>query len=416
MARHTQDWPGADHMVPAAHDRATPIAPGVWLSPGLSNSYLVQTDAGRVVINTGMGFEAAVHRRVYDDVDDAPVRYIILTQGHVDHVGGVDVLRDDVTEVVAQAQNARCQSDDARIGRFRVRRSIPYFAAVMGGAVPSGKAPRPPRQARPVPDLLVEERMSLDIGSTRLELLATPGAETVDQLTVWYPGQRIAFVGNLFGALLGHFPNLVTMRGDRYRDPLAIVASANAVLALEPEMLCVGHFGPLVGATAVREEVTRIRDAVQFVHDSTVAGMNAGAKLTDLMQEIRLPEHLQLGEGYGRVDWSVRAIWEMYAGWFKAESTTELYPVPVRDVYDDVVAAAGPDALLAVAESHLQAGRAVHGLHLVEMVLESAPTHQFARSLHQRAHQLLLGSSGNFWETRWLEDQLRRGENEERRA
>ena len=60
----------------------------IWLSEGLSNSYLVVTPEGRVVINTGMGFEAPVHKRNYDAVDDGPVRYILLTQGHVDHVGG----------------------------------------------------------------------------------------------------------------------------------------------------------------------------------------------------------------------------------------------------------------------------------------------------------------------------------------
>ena len=47
---------------------------------------------GRVVINTGMGFEAPVHKRNFDAVDRGPVRYIVLTQGHVDHVGGVDLL------------------------------------------------------------------------------------------------------------------------------------------------------------------------------------------------------------------------------------------------------------------------------------------------------------------------------------
>lgn len=93
------------------------MADGVWLSPGLSNSFLVQTDEGRVVINTGMGLEAPVHKRVYDAVDPSPVRYIILTQGHVDHVGGVDLLRDEATVVLAQANNARFQADDKRMRR-----------------------------------------------------------------------------------------------------------------------------------------------------------------------------------------------------------------------------------------------------------------------------------------------------------
>lgn len=86
--------PGADAMRPAAAERAEQIAPGLWCSPGLSNSYLLTTDDGRVVVNTGMGFEGPVHRANFDAVDCSPVRYIILTQGHVDHVGGLDSVRD----------------------------------------------------------------------------------------------------------------------------------------------------------------------------------------------------------------------------------------------------------------------------------------------------------------------------------
>ena len=90
-------------MPPAAAERAEQIAPGIWCSPGLSNAYLLTTDEGRVIVNTGMGFEGPVHRANFDAVDSSPVRYIIFTQGHVDHVGGLDSVRDPDTTVVAQA-------------------------------------------------------------------------------------------------------------------------------------------------------------------------------------------------------------------------------------------------------------------------------------------------------------------------
>src|SRR5262245_34075534 len=119
--------PGGFDIRPASQTAASQVADFVWLSEGLSNAYLIVTPAGRVVVNTGMGFEAPLHRRLFDAVDAGPVRYILLTQSHVDHVGGVDLFREAGTEVIAQANNAACQADDARIHPFRVAHSAPFF-------------------------------------------------------------------------------------------------------------------------------------------------------------------------------------------------------------------------------------------------------------------------------------------------
>ena len=70
-----------------------------------------------------MGFEAPVHKRYFDAVDRGPVRYIVLTQGHVDHVGGVDRFREPGTEIVAHANNPAQQAYDARLAPFRARRA-----------------------------------------------------------------------------------------------------------------------------------------------------------------------------------------------------------------------------------------------------------------------------------------------------
>src|SRR4029078_4639620 len=97
------------------------------------------------------------------------------------------------------------------------------------------------------------------------------------------------------------------------------------VIDLEPRLLLLGHHGPVRGDAIVRSECERIRDATLHVHDATVAAMNDGKDVWAAMHEIALPEHLSVGEAYGRVDWSVRAIWEAYAGWFHQHSTLDLY-------------------------------------------------------------------------------------------
>lgn len=398
--------PGGFDIRPASQAAARRVADAVWLSEGLSNAFLVVTPAGRVVINTGMGFEAPVHKRNFDAVDASPVRFILLTQGHVDHVGGVDLFREAGTEVVAQANNAAQQADDARIARFRARRSAFAFAEAIGKALRHVRAQTGkdvPGQSTPAPTRTFEDRHAFELGGTRFELLATPGGETPDSMVVWLPDAGICFAGNLFSALFGHFPNLVTIRGDRYRDALRFVDSLDRVLALEPELLAVGHHAPVEGRETIRRELLRLRGAVLHVHDATVRGMNAGRDVHTLMREVRLPPELEVGEGYGKIAWGVRAIWESYAGWFHHRSATELYPVPVEEVLPDLVAlAGGADPVVERARARLHAGDAVHALHLAEAALAAEPAHPGATEAAVAAHEALLAESGNFWLTSWL--------------
>ncbi len=405
-----QSRPGGFDIQPASQPEARRINDFIHLSEGLSNAFLVVTSEGRVVVNTGMGFEAPVHKRNFDAVDAGPVRYILLTQGHVDHVGGVDLFREEGTEVVTHANNPAQQSDDTGLQRFRASRSAFAFAGAIAKSlryVRENLGAEIPPQSRPVPTLTFEDRTAFELGGLRFELISTPGGETPDSMVVWLPQYRICFTGNLFSALFGHFPNLVTIRGDRYRDAPRFIESLDRVLALEPELLLVGHHDPVAGRDRIRSELLRLRGAVQYVDDETVRGMNEGRDVWTLMREIELPPELEVGQGYGKVSWSVRAIWESYAGWFHHRSTTELYPVPPWCVHPDLVElAGGPDAVAKRAREKLDAGAPLESIHLAEVALAAAPDHRGALETSLAAHERLEAESENFWLTSWIRRQI----------
>lgn len=131
-----------DAMAPACAERAEEVAPpGIWCSPpGLTNSYLLTTTDGRVVVNTGMGFESPVHRAVFDAVDSSPVRYIVITQGHYDHVGGLDTLRDPGTTVVAQANwGGQWRDDNERLLPYRANRSAFAFSGRLADGIATSR-------------------------------------------------------------------------------------------------------------------------------------------------------------------------------------------------------------------------------------------------------------------------------------
>jgi alkyl sulfatase BDS1-like metallo-beta-lactamase superfamily hydrolase len=195
------------------------------------------------------------------------------------------------------------------------------------------------------------------------------------------------------------------MRGDRYRDALTAIGSVERVRELQPELLVTGHFDPISGVDRINAELTRLRDAIQYVHDQTVDGMNAGKDVRTLMQQVALPAEYEVGQGYGKVSWDVRAIWENYSGWFHHRSTTELYSVGSDAVSDDVVQLAGADALVDRAREHLDAGRPLHAIHLAELL---PADHSGSRGVLREAHEKLLADTENFWERAWLTEQIAR--------
>lgn len=398
------------------------------LSEGFSNVYLIQTPDGNVLINSGMGMEAPVHRENFAGMAgeiDGTIRSLVVTQGHTDHVGGVRYFRDrnPGLELIAHAGGEEHQSYDARLLGFRQARSafrfIDIFARAFQEYNEAGYTDLNP-QDRPTADVSFEDRHELSIGGLDIVLIGQMGAETNDSLVVWLPEHRIVFTGNLFGCPFGHFPNLVTIRGDRYRDALACAQAAQTVLDLEPEMILYGHHDPVVGADLIRREVTAYRDAIHHVHDEVVTGMNQGKDLATLQQEIDLPAECEVGEGYGTVRWGVRAIWENYAGWFKHESTTELYAVPQREIHADLLELAGVEAVVERARAKAAAGKREEALHLLDIVRSVEPQNEPARALSIEVHESLLEDArrfrgtGNFWLEGWLEHQLkllRGGEN-----
>jgi len=138
------------------------------------------------------------------------------------------------------------------------------------------------------------------------------------------------------------------------------------------------------------------------VHDEVVKGMNAGKDVYTLMNEVHLPPELNVGETYGKLTWSVRGIYEGYAGWFDLNPAT-IYATPVSAVYGDMIRlAGGAAAVIALALERVQSGKAVEALHLTDMVLAKDASNQPALKARLVALEALRASSRNTNEVGWL--------------
>lgn len=382
------------------------LADNVYQAAGNGNSHLIHTSEGNVVFDTGNAFarQADDHYRLLRDAAPGPIRYVIYSHSHPDHLGGHPYWIDEGPEFIVHREFAEERRYTRELSRFGGRRLVRLRPRRPPRTDRSDEQLRPPVPIEP--DILVGDGdHAFELGGVRFEVLDTPGAEGSDNISLWLPQQRILFTGDTLGFLWDGFPNIFTMRGEKIRRPMEYIHTLERFIALEPDLVVPSHHDPIRGREHVLAGLRRMRDAVRHVHDAVVAGMNEGKTVHQLMAEVTLPPELDLHQGHGRVSWAVKSIWEYYGTWFHYDTTTELYHVPPRDIYGELAELAGTDPLLARARQHLDAGRPLHALHFIDIVLGGAPEHAAALQMYREAHEELLAESrevNNAYEQNYL--------------
>jgi alkyl sulfatase BDS1-like metallo-beta-lactamase superfamily hydrolase len=375
----------------------------IFMAKDISNAYLVTTADGDVLVNTGFMDNAQRTKDLLAPVRSGPLRKIILTQAHADHYGGVPVLREAGTQIIAERRFVQTWHYFDDLAPYLARRSRKLWAST----IKRSATPAPPPEV--VPDIVVDRRHAFEQGGRKFELISTPGGEALDSLVVWMPNERVVFTGNLFGPVFMSMPNLTTTRGDKPRLVQRFLPSLDTVRNLGADLLITGHGDPIRGAQRIRADLDKLHAAVSYVNQATIAGMNAGKDVHTLMREIKLPEDLKIGEFHGKVSWAVRAIWEEYSGWFHYDSTTSLYGVPRSSVHSDLAELAGGAAVLVKrAQQKVQDGRPLEAMHLIDIALDAEPSSKEALAAKKDVLQVLLRESGggNLSETMWLKSEI----------
>ena len=383
------------------------VMPGVFRASGVGNTFVITTSEGNVIFDTGLVIQASEQIRQLKAAlgDFEPVK-IVLSHSHADHVGGTRLWSGENTELIAHEAFEEEQRYLTELNPYLHQRNRILFPWI-----PETPRTLPGMDFRGlIPDIRVDNDIpyTFTLGGRRFEVHATPGAEGADNVVLWLPDDKVLLTGDFFGPQFPQFPNLFTMRGEKMRKPVEYMNSIDHLLNLEIETLLPSHLEPVRGANEIRAGMIKIREAVDFVHSTTVAGMNAGKSLSELMVEIRLPERLLLSETHGKVSWAVKSIWEYYATWFHFDRTSELYATPQSAVLDDLAGIIDADAALSLVREKLQRSEPEQALLLLEIFegFDKEPDLMELRvevlsQLRERATV-----TGNDYELYWLDSEL----------
>jgi glyoxylase-like metal-dependent hydrolase (beta-lactamase superfamily II) len=257
---------------------AQQVADGTWFVQGeaalgsaanrnfISNAGFIVTPKGVVVIDAlgsptlAEELVAAVRR-----VTTQPIRYVIVTHYHADHIYGLQVLKDLGATVIAHREGLEYLNSDTAQRRLVASREELF--------------PWIDERTRLVPaDTWLDADTVLEIGGERLHIRHVGPAHTPEDLVVYAERSRVLFAGDV--VFRGRIPYV------GQADSRAWIDALSGLIALRPGLIVPGH-GPVSADPVPDLELTR--DYLVFLRKS----MGEAAANLEPFED-----------AYARTDWS----------------------------------------------------------------------------------------------------------------
>ncbi|MEX5215766.1 MAG: MBL fold metallo-hydrolase [Nitrospiraceae bacterium] len=240
-------------------DEITKLADDVYLFRHRFHQAIFITTSKGVIVTDPISLEAATWLKAeIKKLTEQPVRYVIYSHDHNDHITGGSVFADTAVFISQAAARPKIvEEGDAKI---------------------------------PVPDLTFTDRMSIDLGGKRIELIYTGKNHSDNSLVVLLPQHKLLFAVDFIPIETVAYRALP----DGYPDDW--IESLKQVEQLDFETLVPGH-----GKVGRKEHVRQFRNYMEDLRAAVQDQVQKGASLEETKKAVRLPKYEQ---------------WGRYAEWF----------------------------------------------------------------------------------------------------
>ena len=325
----------ADYVRPAP--QRIDVASGVYLfvSPpygdvGLDgNSVAIVGRDGVLVFDTnGTPASAANVLAAIRTITSRPVRYVVNSHWHWDHWYGTEVYKaafPAVTVIAQQKTKALMAGPAIDFNRPGIEQQLPGYISMLearGAADPAAQRQLDvarffldqKKNARLVlPDTAFTDRMDVDLGGRRVQLLHVDRAITPGDTFLYLPDDRVVVTGDLL-------VNPVTFGLSSY--PSGWLKTLERIDALGPAVLVPGHGEPLHDRSLLHSTMGVLRELLKEGKDAKARGLDADQakeevlpRLHDLMVSIT-GDDAKLNDQFRvyLVDWTMHRVFDELNG------------------------------------------------------------------------------------------------------
>ncbi|NND68041.1 MAG: MBL fold metallo-hydrolase [Halioglobus sp.] len=327
------------------------------------NAAFFATDAGIVLVDTGMGPAGPAIMDAIRSVSDMPIHTIIYTHGHVDHAYGT-------WAIMEAGETPQIIAHDLLKDRFeryiRLRGSLAKYMSQ-----PEEQLPASPEDLV-WPTRYFSDRLELEIGGETFVLQHHKG-ETDDQLYVWVPGRGALASADYYQGFLPNAGN-----GKRYqRHVEEWVVALEEMASLEPKILLPAHGEAIDDTATIVGNFSVLAEALKYIVDYTIEELNAGTRKDLIYGRVQLPEHLAnhptLNVQYVTPSDISKMVLKRYLGWWD-DIPSNWTPAPMEDQGEMIIELAGGNISTITAYARDLLGRDIRlASHLTDWLFYARP-------------------------------------------